>query len=297
MGDTSSSALALQRALTDAQSLLRSHVDAATYTRLRGESNAYEQLGKGRRSNPFVNRSALKLAEMDYAFALLDPMLPRLCYVDLCGGPGGFVEYVLGRCAQYRIRCAGVGMTLRLPGDQACNWRLDHLRSPSVVCVLHEGVEGDSCAPPDPHSLCTFSTLLGPGLDGDIYNRSNWEHLERAVRVCAREGAALVTADGGFLHAESDVEEDSLALLASQTAAALTVIATGGTLVLKTFSALREGTQAVVRLLCSVFASVHAIKPLTSRPSRHCSSYASHASNRWLRAVGSATLCVEACVR
>ena len=43
-------------------------------------------------TGPFVNRSALKLVELDHAFSLLTPRTPGevFTWVDVCGGPGGF---------------------------------------------------------------------------------------------------------------------------------------------------------------------------------------------------------------
>lgn len=72
---------------------------------------AFEILGEGKRHHGlnqrmFMNRSAIKLANVD---ALLDfrltvqPMTQSnetFGFVDLCGAPGGFSEYIMYRCCQ-----------------------------------------------------------------------------------------------------------------------------------------------------------------------------------------------------
>lgn len=56
----------------------------------RTRANVYEVLGKG----PFLNRSAMKLANLDNAFGFTNTT-QDMTFADLCGGPGGFSEYLL----------------------------------------------------------------------------------------------------------------------------------------------------------------------------------------------------------
>ena len=118
-----------------------------TFEELRGKTNYYEGLGKG----CFLNRSAMKLVNLDYAFSLIEPSItqnassssssssyststssifsssctrngqleddeatfrqneeeysdsyvvksPHFTFLDLCGGPGGFIEYIVLKC-------------------------------------------------------------------------------------------------------------------------------------------------------------------------------------------------------
>lgn len=97
---------------------------AQIVVRARGETNPAERLGAG----PFLSRAALKLAELDArtGFVLAVPcerdydtgeVRPEpdseLQFADLCGGPGGWAEYLLWRrgprCARNRQPRAGGG--------------------------------------------------------------------------------------------------------------------------------------------------------------------------------------------
>jgi hypothetical protein len=58
------------------------------------------------RDSIFMNRAALKLANLDFLFRLISN--PGAPFADLCGGPGGFMEYLFWRGAG-----SGVGVTLK----------------------------------------------------------------------------------------------------------------------------------------------------------------------------------------
>ena len=89
------------------------------FIRARRACNPMECLGEGRHggmNTMFVNRSAIKLANVD---ACLDFVLTQgdydvpLRFVDLCGAPGGFSEYILHRCEENQVPCTlGYGMSL-----------------------------------------------------------------------------------------------------------------------------------------------------------------------------------------
>lgn len=132
--------------------------DIATpvFKRVRSECNAAEALGRG----PFLNRSAMKLANIDAIARLsvprpalaeegkvsdrlspsqhreprdkdsgdeacqpetpkskLTPLLPLL-FADLCGGPGGFSEYLIRKRRQLGLSARGWGISLR---DTGCS--------------------------------------------------------------------------------------------------------------------------------------------------------------------------------
>lgn len=98
------------------------------FKRVRSACNPAEALGSG----PFLNRSAMKLANIDAIAQLTtlrqaaaeDP--PRanqdqsasasnhdLLFADLCGGPGGFSEYLLRRTRHLGMSAKGWGISLR----------------------------------------------------------------------------------------------------------------------------------------------------------------------------------------
>ncbi|KAJ3273681.1 FtsJ methyltransferase domain-containing protein 2, partial [Terramyces sp. JEL0728] len=62
----------------------------------------------------FINRSAVKLAELDYLY-----QLKCSSFVDLCGGPGGFSEYLV-----WKYKAKGYGITLR--GNQ--DYKIDTIK-------------------------------------------------------------------------------------------------------------------------------------------------------------------------
>ena len=73
----------------------------------------------------FLNRCTIKLLEMDQknqfviSHAHLQTGSNQLKFLDLCGGPGGFVEYLL---FIHKWKCKGLGVTLRGP----LNYKLIH---------------------------------------------------------------------------------------------------------------------------------------------------------------------------
>ena len=156
-----------------------------TFEELRGKTNYYEGLGKG----CYLNRSAMKLVNLDYVFSLIEPSSatyatrsnvndsndslisavlserPHFSFVDLCGGPGGFIECIVLKCRHLGIAVTGFGMTL-LIGDEeqglrgimkACNWNIFHLQDPPYSVILSDQKE---------------CSLLGTELDSDGCNNS-----------------------------------------------------------------------------------------------------------------------------
>jgi FtsJ-like methyltransferase len=148
-----------------------------TFEELRGKTNYYEGLGKG----CFLNRSAMKLVNLDFVFSLIEPSSasyatssslstslkinnlneenatsevstikekkrPHFSFVDLCGGPGGFIECITLKCRHFGTAVTGFGMTL-LIGDEepgfrgimkACNWNISHLQDPPYSVILSD---------------------------------------------------------------------------------------------------------------------------------------------------------------
>ena len=215
----------------------------------RGRANPYEAVGRG----PFVNRAAVKLAEIDARLGLTE-LLPldtsdagtSFHFVDLCSGPGGFSEYLYWREEQrraarrWRRRPCGWGVTLR-GRHGAPDFDLRHL-------------------PRD------FRPVYGPA-DGDLMHEGVAEALRAEVALRAPEGVQLVTADGGAEVSDfNDQEREMLPLLRRQAEVARAVLAPGGAMLLKVFDTFEPAT---VEALCSAaehFESVEAVKPVSSRP-------------------------------
>ena len=181
-----------------------------------------------------MNRSALKLAEMNYVFNLVHPQdAPQFTFLDLCGGPGGFSEYILSTCQKRGTPVVGFGMSLDCPADSSsktlsCSWnalRLDQL------APVHFNPSDISCRPSVVDS--TFYILFGPGENGDVMDGRNRAHLTHVVNKHVGD-VALVVADGGFeMGMGEDHEERLFPLLVAQTLCMLGCLSDGGAFVIK----------------------------------------------------------------
>ncbi|CAG8696690.1 5585_t:CDS:10 [Cetraspora pellucida] len=146
------------------------------FTAARGKSNPYEKVGH----SIFMNRSASKLACLDALVNFTgvkryDPVKDLVFwYTDLCGGPGGFSEYILWRKHSYGEKVYGWGITLT--GDQ--DYDLNRFITDAKVreCFKHSyGADGT----------------------GNLYKEENIRHFANEVMMGTKnEGADLVTADG-----------------------------------------------------------------------------------------------------
>ncbi|KAI1240656.1 hypothetical protein IHE44_0009092 [Lamprotornis superbus] len=99
-------------------------LDGEEMRRARTRSNPYEMI----RGVFFLNRAAMKMANMDHVFDYMFtnpkdsqgvPLIKEydaelLYFADVCAGPGGFSEYVLWR---RKWHAKGFGMTLKGPND------------------------------------------------------------------------------------------------------------------------------------------------------------------------------------
>lgn len=221
----------------------------------------------------FVNRSAIKLANID---AILDLSLTSLGdssagfkFVDLCGAPGGFSEYLLWRCSSLRVPRNAFGWGMSLCGSNSegtgCEWKLQHM----MINVLNNSNENS----------VMFRCCKGADSTGDIYNEDNVKHLMRMVESDSSKWHAqsllekmnkvhLVVCDGGFdaQRDSEDQEASALRLVASQISTALGLIQVGGTVILKFFGSSLPQTKQIIHLASSHFLRTLIIKPVSSRP-------------------------------
>ena len=234
----------------------------------RGASNPLELLGEGRAgglNHMFMNRSAIKLANLD---AILKKDLTagtegsHFLFVDLCGAPGGFSEYIMFRCRTDRRfpTCWGYGMSLIGPNEHGngVKWKL-HDKSMNFQGFHTQYV------------LCT-----GQDGTGDLYNWDNILSLQQQIQqdVAAKSNIPntkkvdLVVADGGFDAQRDSENQEELAqkLIVCQVAAGLLLLETGGKLVIKMFGFQKSTTRAVMRSLYEAFDQVIFFKQISSRP-------------------------------
>ncbi|KAL7061990.1 hypothetical protein AAHC03_01761 [Spirometra sp. Aus1] len=242
----------------------------------RMRSNPFENIRKG----IFMNRAAMKMANMDHLLGYLFSRATRqnevLHFADVCAGPGGFSEYLLWRrcnpplpdetrtdseaneagdatksnggqevkLARADIKVRGYGMTLI--GE--CDFKLS--------CFVAGPVEA-------------FWAHYGTDKNGDITSWANLNSFANFVRKCTDgKGVSVVMADGGFdVSGQENLQEVlSKRIYLCQCLCALTVLRPGGHFITKMFDVLTEFSADLVRLMSLVFREIAFIKPVTSRP-------------------------------
>jgi 23S rRNA U2552 (ribose-2'-O)-methylase RlmE/FtsJ len=206
------------------------------FQRHRLSGSPFEGIGK----SVFTNRAAVKLANLDSLFSLTtqpaedavarDAGRPPLIFVDLCGAPGGWSEYLLWKVP------SAEGYALSLSTERGgLSWNVSSPR-------LHVSRDGD----------------------GDILSDG-----DRFATAFVPRAADLVVADGGTDNApgrEDRQEQDGQRLFIAETATALKCLALGGSYVLKLFDCVTLPTIELMYLLSLCFQETHLIKPMTSRP-------------------------------
>jgi 23S rRNA U2552 (ribose-2'-O)-methylase RlmE/FtsJ len=213
----------------------------------------------------FLNRSALKLVELDYIYIIIDTNNKNssntFTFLDVCGGPGGFVQHILTKCSLNSIRCVGVGMSLRMSEADdkqemsSCDWDINHLHTPPQVAIHHNDNQRQVLEDNDPISTCNFYIEDGPTRSGDLYMEANRNALQKRVNDMSHgNGVDLVTADGGFDLNPIRMERELFPLILAQVAAMLPTLRMGGTFILKIFSC-NEVIHLVTSLIITVMMS------------------------------------------
>uniref|UniRef100_H3ADY8 Cap-specific mRNA (nucleoside-2'-O-)-methyltransferase 1 n=1 Tax=Latimeria chalumnae TaxID=7897 RepID=H3ADY8_LATCH len=222
--------------------------------RARTRSNPYETI----RGVFFLNRAAMKMANMDFVFDFMftnpkdshgKPLVKErdaelLYFADVCAGPGGFSEYVLWR---RKWHAKGFGMTLKGPNDFKLE---DFYSAPSELFEPYYG-EG------------------GIDGDGDITRPENLTAFRNFVMENTdRKGVHFLMADGGFsVEGQENLQEIlSKQLLLCQFLAGLSLVRTGGHFVCKTFDLFTPFSVGLTYLLYCCFERISLFKPVTSRP-------------------------------
>ncbi|XP_052871057.1 cap-specific mRNA (nucleoside-2'-O-)-methyltransferase 1-like [Anopheles cruzii] len=216
----------------------------------RYRSNPFELI----KSNIFINRAAVKMANMDAMFDYMftrptdeknqplvkDEACDLFYFADVCAGPGGFSEYVLWR---NKWRAKGFGFTLRGAND----FRLD----------------GFTAGGPE-----TFDPYYGPKDNGDIFDPENINGFADYVIKQTETGVHLMMADGGFSvegH-ENEQETYSKQLYLCQVIVALAIVRPGGNFVVKLFDIFTPFSVGLVYLVYRCFRQICICKPNSSRP-------------------------------
>lgn len=237
------------------------------FTEARRVCNPMEPLGEGRHrglNQMFINRSAIKLANIDVILGFTLTTVPgdHFFFVDLCGAPGGFSEYLMKRCQSTRSgsagSCRGYGMSL--VGDnehgKGTQWKLEEF------CDQHGPFQTQ------------FRRSGGADGTGDLYHwnnvleLSNGIHYDMKYAGLDQQKVHLVTADGGFdAQRDSECQEEiSQKLVLCQVAAGLYLLRHGGRLIVKMFGFQTSTVRTVMRSLFDYFEEIIILKPISSRP-------------------------------
>jgi cap1 methyltransferase len=233
---------------------VKADLDEQEYDKVRKSTNDFEDIG----NSVFMNRAAVKMANMDAVFSLLwDPKLKAdeefiknpqsLIFADLCGGPGGFSEYILWRCPNSK----GYGFTLK-------NTTVDKYSS-GINNDWHLTKFNQYC------NINNFQIEYGNDGTGNILHLNNIEDLSKKTQ----QQVDIAVGDGGFDFDSGDVtrqEVEMYDLLTGQILMALRILKNGGSFLLKMFNTNTKYTVDLLELLSYVFENISIFKPVSSRP-------------------------------
>eukprot|EP00792_Barthelona_sp_PAP020_P001800 TRINITY_DN128_c0_g1_i1.p1 TRINITY_DN128_c0_g1~~TRINITY_DN128_c0_g1_i1.p1 ORF type:complete len:522 (-),score=115.74 TRINITY_DN128_c0_g1_i1:130-1632(-) len=215
------------------------------------------------KSPAFMNRNALILASIDKMTGLVSRYVhePTLYFLDLCGAPGGWTEYIswkryiqtLQRPPNSPIPLYGVGITLRT-GSQLWEKRFFNLNVQTEI--INKGLVE-----------LTFGKNDETGLgDGDIRKIANINYLGERVQLHS-EDVHLIVADGG-----SETSEDyhmleivNFDVIVYEIITGLMYLKEEGCLLVRMFDIHLPLTQTLIFLLSLVFRRTGITKPYASR--------------------------------
>ncbi|CAG8510124.1 7200_t:CDS:10, partial [Ambispora gerdemannii] len=187
----------------------------------------------------FINRAAVKLACLDATNRLTGKKFSSkrpYRFADICGGPGGFSEYILWRKHVY-----GWGITL--VGDKDF-----------VPESFYPDSGVDDC----------YEIIYGADGSGDICKEENIREFGRIILdKTMGAGVDLVVADGGinFRGLEQDQEIRMRKLILCQVITMFLALQQNGEFVLKLFDIFTQFTAGIVWILYRHFKCIRIQKP------------------------------------
>lgn len=195
--------------------------------------------------NP-ISRSYFKMWEMIRDFHLIDFSQPRLHFLGIAEGPGGFIDCIYSMRNKYSLEhhdtCTC--MSLKSYKNNIPGWRNSKklFRSNPSIQIYH-----------------------GKDNTGDLYERCNIQGL---YNLHLQRKAHLVTADGGFDFSidYNQQEQQAHRLIMCEIIAALGCLHVNGHFVVKIFDIFSTLTGKILYFLTLFFEHVHIVKPFTSRP-------------------------------
>lgn len=203
--------------------------------------------GKEGKEGSHENRAGEKLEELAQAVGLLDGMQPGVAgarFLDLCGGPGAWSQYLL------QMNFQGFGFTLRSGVGSEDDWQAEQKDDWYPELLRH----------PNWHAI------WGADGTGDLLKPENLQHASQILRAAG--GVSICVADGGF--SDKAIPPNLLELyffrlFLAEVLTAANCLLPGGRFVCKLYSTFSASTSALLFLITRLFEDVRIVKPMSSR--------------------------------
>jgi 23S rRNA U2552 (ribose-2'-O)-methylase RlmE/FtsJ len=206
----------------------------STYEEARRLYNPFEDL----RSGVFINRSALKMLELNNIYELYNKNTKLV--LDVCSAPGGFSECIL---LSNKWATDVVGSSLKHKGTAFGTVKFNK-SSPTESYVIYNGESGN----------------------GDITDSKTINDITNYIHKKYYTGADLVCGDGVFIFKDYTDENASKEVFHGEALAAIKNLKIGGNFVVKLLLPFSKYSYHLVYFLNSLFGESFISKPITSRP-------------------------------
>lgn len=244
-----------QRNLIEAQMAAKERLDAlwdrppppmarSLMTRV-ARAQLFPSSGKGD-NDKHENRAGDKLADLADISDLFDGIPAGSAFLDLCGGPGAWSQYLL---AKKDLALRGFGFTLMADAGSADDWKAE----------AKDEWYADLEAHPN------WTALWGADGTGDLLKQGNLDHC---VQQLAREHVLLCVADGGFSDdaiPQNQLELYFYRLFLAELLTAVSCLSQGGKFICKLYTAFSASTASLLFLTTRLFDTVEIVKPMTSK--------------------------------
>jgi len=201
----------------------------------------------GKEGEKHENRAGEKLEELSKAVGLLEGVPVGAAFLDLCGGPGAWSQFLL---AKPELAMRGFGLTLRSGSGDAADWQAEE----------KDDWYADLIQNPN------WSALWGADGTGDLLKHQNLEHSAQALKK--QGGVFLCLADGGF--SDKAIPANLLELyfyrlFLAELLTSVSVLQPGGRFVCKLYTACSDAMASLLFLTTRMFDHVEIVKPMSSR--------------------------------
>lgn len=201
----------------------------------------------GKEGEKHENRAGEKLGELSQAMGLLEGVPARASFLDLCGGPGAWSQFLLSKP---ELAMHGFGLTLRSGAGDADSWKAEEKDDWYSNLLEHPN----------------WTALWGADGTGDLLKVRNLNHTVSALQQ--HGGVFFCLADGGF--SDRAIPPNLLELyfyrlLLAELLTAVSILQPGGRFVCKLYTACSDATACLLFLATRMFEKVTVLKPMTSR--------------------------------